>query len=124
MSENEELDKAVASLRKPYLISENRESVVVYRDDLTLVLDRLEELEGRIAALPEKVLDVSSELAVGDEVEALIDYVDVKRGMTGKVARLRPSEEYPIEVQFEGTFFYSTTGVVAFKRYELGKVKA
>jgi hypothetical protein len=69
------------------------------------------------------VLDLSSELALGDEVEVLINYLEIERGMRGKVIRLCPTYEYPVEVEFEGLkLFYLKNSVVGFKREELGKV--
>jgi hypothetical protein len=71
----------------------------------------------------EKLPDVVSELAIGDEVSSMIDYMEVRRGMVGKVVGLKPKAEYPVEVQFEGIkFLYLKNGVVGFKRDELGKV--
>jgi hypothetical protein len=120
---SEELENAVEALKNPTLFTDKREAVLVYRDDLTLVLDRLEELEGQVAALPEKVLDISSELAVGDEVVTLIDYKEARRGTTGKVVRLCPTYEYPVEVEFEGlSLFFLKDSVIGYKRDELGKV--
>lgn len=107
-----ELDKAVAALRKPYLISENRESVVVYRDDLTLILDRLEELEAD--AKPEP--DTLSDLKVGDKVVTLVDVLTISEGVEGVVKDIVP-DEYCIKVKFPGTKY--TTG---FRRSELSKV--
>lgn len=110
---SEELEKAVAALRKPWLITENRASVVVYRDDLTLVLDRLEELEEAVAAAP----DVDSELEIGDTVATLIRYAYYPEGMEGVVENLDPDDEYPIKVRFPGARY-----VTGYKRDELGKV--
>lgn len=115
---NEELEKAVAALRNPWLITENRASVVVYRDDLTAVLDRLEELEEKVAVLPDTV----SGLEVGDDVETLINYRYTNKGSRGTVETILSAEidggEYPYRIRFEGDKW-----AIGFNRNELGKVK-
>lgn len=114
---NEELKKAVAALRNPWLITENRASVVVYRDDLTAVLDRLEELEEQFAGLP----DTESKLMRGDEVETLIDYRTTPKGSHGVVEAILSSgddgAEYPYRIRFEGEKY-----TIGYNRYELRKV--
>lgn len=110
-----ELDKAVSALRNPYLISENREAVMVYKDDLTLVLDRLEALQA--AAKPEAELDRLCDLKVGDEVEVLVNFDSVYEGTRGTVEKL-VAEEYPIKVRIPGRT------LLGFARSELGKVLA
>lgn len=113
---NEELAKAVAALREPWLITENRASVVVYRDDLTAVLDRLEELESAVTAP-----DTTSELEVGDKVVVLIDAMGVSEGTEGILVEIRSKgfgyDEYPFAVKVPFKSY-----PIGFERKELGKV--
>jgi hypothetical protein len=121
MSERKETIKALKErLTNPSrLISENRESVTVYKDDLEALLGYVDELEAHVLELPDTV----SELAIGDEVVSLIDYIDLARGMVGKVVGTSKGGRYPIEVQFEGTkFLYLKNGILGLKRDELAKV--
>ena len=121
MSElTEAIERIKENLRTPRrLITENRESVIVYKDELEAILKYVEELQEVVKVGP----DVVSGLEVGDEVFSMIDYMEVRRGMVGKVVGVRKTAEYPIEVEFEGVqFLYLKNGVVGFKRDELGKV--
>lgn len=119
--ETVELQKVLESLKNPSkLISENREAVVVYKDELDVVLARLEELESQKTG----VLDKKSDLKVGDTVISLVRYMELEPGTSGKVVSISPTEDrYPIEVKFEGiTFAYLRNATVAFSREELGKL--
>lgn len=115
-----DVQKALKALRDPTrLIMESRESVIVYKDDLDAVLDRLEELERKTAG----TVDLDSELKVGDTVVSLIGYLEMRPGTQGKVVAIKPQAAYPIEVQFAGIkFLYLKDGLIGFNRNELGKV--
>lgn len=113
-----DIDEVVRNLRNPSrLISENREAVVVYRDELEAVLTRLEELEGRVAELP----DTETGLEVGDLVQTLIDYKNTPKGERGVVETILNAEidggEYPYRIRFENEKY-----AIGYNRAELGKV--
>lgn len=119
MSErNETIESIKENLRTPRrLISENRESVIVYKDELEALLAYVEVLEETVAELP----DVKSELSVGDEVETLITYNLTKEGTRGIVETILSEEidggDYPYRIRFEGAKY-----TIGFNRSELGKV--
>lgn len=110
------IEQAVKNMRgTSRLISENRVAVVVYRDELDLVLDRLAELEEKVAELP----DTESELEIGDEVETLINYRNSPKESIGVVEKiLTDGEEYPYRIRFTGEKY-----AIGYNREELGKVK-
>lgn len=111
-----DIEQAVKNLRESgRLISENRVAVVVYRDELDLVLNRLAELEKKVAELP----DTDSELVVGDEVVTLINYRNSPKESIGVVEKiLTDGEEYPYRIRFTGEKY-----AIGYNREELGKVK-
>lgn len=83
----------------------------------------IKALVEEVRRLQETSVDTVSELAVGDEVVSLLDYMELRKGMKGKVVRIAPTAEYPVEVKFDGVqFMYLTNGVLGLKRNELGKV--
>lgn len=69
---------------------------------------------------------LTEDLKVGDRVESLIDYLDVRRGMKGTVERLlddEPSSEFDYKVKLDdGDTFISVTNWLLFKRNELRKL--
>ncbi len=127
MSERKEtIESLKAQLRNPTrLISENREAVVVYKDELEAMLTYVEVLEGYVEDLEETVAtvpDTKSELVVGDEVITLINYRNTAEGTRGIVETILSAEidggEYPYRIRFEGEKY-----AIGFNRSELGKVK-
>lgn len=115
-----DLQKALTALRNPsHLIMESRESVIVYKDDLDAVLDRLEELEAKRFG----AVDQTTELEVGDAVVALISYMELEPGTEGVVIGIEPGSGYEIIVKFEGrNFKYLDGDTLKFHRSELGLV--
>ncbi len=124
-SRNETIESLKQQLRNPTrLISENREAVVVYKDELEAMLTYVEILEGYVEDLEETVAtvpDTKSDLSVGDEVVTLITYNLTKEGTRGIVETILSSEvdgsEYPYRIRFEGEKY-----AIGYNRYELGKV--
>lgn len=80
------------------------------------LLDYIGELEEKLEVAGLKELDNVSDLKVGDEVEALIDYTFYGKGARGTVSAILP-EEYPIKVMYTNHQY-----PVGYKRHELGKV--
>lgn len=109
-----DISKAVESLRNPTrLISEERESVIVYKDDLETVLDRLAELEAKERG---SLIDRECQLLVGDEVEILINWTTIEQGTRGTVEDIIYEEEYQYKVAVP------EQGTIGYRRTELGKV--
>jgi hypothetical protein len=81
------------------------------------LLDYIAELEAKVEAAGLKELDNVSDLTAGDEVEAMIDYTYHNKGSRGTVDSVRPDEEYPVKVKYQGYEY-----PVGYKRHELGKV--
>jgi hypothetical protein len=65
-----------------------------------------------------------AEIKEGDQVEVLIDYISVKKGMQGIVRSTKSNWEYPIEVQFpeNSLGYWFDDDRVSFNAFELRKV--
>lgn len=110
-----EVAEAVANIRAGMeLTYGDRISMMVNKGDLETVLDRLAELEGQAAEVP----DTTSALYVGDEVEVLINWSTIYTGTRGTVESVLMGEEFAIKVSIEGQ--NTPTG---YRRSELRKVR-